>query len=129
MLRASAWKVDLAPPVGSWMTGYAARVDRSVGTHDPITARGVMLDDGESRLVIVSCDIVGFTPEAVAEMRWRIEHRTGIPGGNVLICCTHTHSGPASMPLRGQMGYVHKPWLRSAQARIIHLVRSRRHMI
>ena len=106
------------------MTGYAARAEPSAGTHDPPMARAVLLDDGENRLAIVSCDIVGFAPEVVDRMRRRIEEKTGIPGGHVLICCTHTHSGPATMPLRGHMGYIHKAWLRTTQTRIVHLVSS-----
>jgi len=121
-LKASAGTVDLGPPTSGWMTGYAARVETSTGTHDPLMARAVMLDDGKSRLAVVSCDVVGFAPEVVDRMRRRIEEKSGTPGGHVMVCCTHTHSGPATMPLRGQMGYVHKAWLRTMQTRIVHLV-------
>jgi len=104
------------------MTGFAARIEPSTATHDPIMARAVLLDDGATRLAIVSCDLIGFTPAAVADMRQRIAARSGIPGANILICCTHTHSGPASMPFRGALGHVDGKWLAEAQGRIVELV-------
>ena len=115
-LTASVDKVDLAPPIGSFMTGFAARIHPATGTHDPIMARAVLLDNGDTQFAIVSCDPIGFTPAAVAEMRARIAERSNIPGQNVLICCTHTHSGPASMPMRGALGQVNNNWLDLAQA-------------
>ena len=103
------------------MTGFAARTGPATGTSDPIMARAVLLDDGESKLAIVACDLLGFAPEAVADMRRRIAEKCGIPAQSVFICCTHTHSGPASMPMRG-MGTVDEKWLASAQSRIVDLV-------
>lgn len=121
-LWASAGEVDLKPPVGGWMTGFAARIQPSEGLHDPLMARAVLLDDGETKLAIVSCDLIGFTPAAVAEMRQRIAAQSDIPAGNILICCTHTHSGPASMPFRGALGHVDRGWLGQAQDKIVDLV-------
>ena len=121
-LRAAAGEVDLKPPIGGWMTGFAARIKPSTATHDPLMAHAVLLDDGKTRLAIVSCDLIGFTPAAVAEMRQNIAARSNIPAANILICCTHTHSGPASMPLRGALGHVDSDWLGQAQGKIVDLV-------
>jgi len=122
VLKAAAGTTDLAPYSGGWMTGYAARAVPSSGLHDPLTARAVLLDDGAERLAIISCDLLGLAPESVERIRKRIEKKTGIPAGQIMICCTHTHSGPASMWMRGHMGFVHKPWLRALQNRLIRLV-------
>jgi len=123
-LLAYADEIDLNPPPGGWMTGFAARVSPSAGTHDPLMARAVLLDDGSQRVVIVSCDLLGWAPDAAREMRRRIGDSAGAPAENVLIGCTHTHSGPACMPLRGVMGYVDEGWLAAAQSRIVDLVGS-----
>ncbi len=119
---ASAAEIDLTPPVGGWMTGFAARVAPTTGIHDPLMARALLLDAGHSRLAIVSCDLLGFAPQAVAAMRRRIAQQSAIPAENVLIACTHTHSGPASMPLRGILGCVDAAWLAAAQDKIVDLV-------
>lgn len=121
-LRASAGEVDLKPPVGGYMSGFAARVDPATGIHDPIVARAVLLDAGGSFLAIVSCDLIGFAPETVADMRRRIAEKSDIPPESVLICCTHTHSGPTSMKLRGVLGYIDELWLQECQTKIVDLV-------
>jgi neutral ceramidase len=122
MFKASAAQVDLNPPVGSWMTGFAARIYPTTGLHDPIMAHAVLLDDGRTRFALVTCDLIGFTPAAIADMRHRIARKTSIPAVNVLISCTHTHSGPASMPFRGVMGHIDAEWLAEAQHKTVDMV-------
>lgn len=122
MLRASAGKIDLAPSVGDWMTGFAARVHPTTGTHDPITARALLLNNGETSTAIVSCDVLGFLPADAANMRRAIAQKSDIPKDNIIICCTHTHSGPASMPMRGIMGRLNDSWLENANKKIVDLV-------
>ncbi len=122
MLKASAAQVDLNPVIGSWMTGFAARVAPTTGLHDPLMARAVLLDDGRTRLAIVTCDVIGFTPAAVADMRVRITKKSSIPSVNILIACTHTHSGPTTMPFRGAMGHLDAEWLAEAQRKIVDMV-------
>jgi len=121
-LLACASEVNLAPPARGWMTGFAARVAPSAGVHDALMARAVLLDDGARRVAIISCDLLGWAPNAAGAMRRRIGERASLPAGNVLIACTHTHSGPACMPLRGVMGYVDEGWLSAAQDKIVALV-------
>ena len=121
-LRASAGKVDLRPQAGQWMTGYGGRVDPAEGTHDPIMARAVALDDGSNRLVVVACDLLGFSPAYVETVRKRVRQKIGLPEHSLLIACTHTHSGPASMPMRGQMGMVDNKWLRTTQMLLVNLI-------
>jgi hypothetical protein len=114
MFRASAAEIDLSPPVGGKMIGFLARLTGSTGVHDPIMARAVMLDDGESKAVIISCDVLGFEVPTADEIRSRIAKTVGIETSNVLLTCTHTHSGPDSLATGG-------PWLDEAGARIVDL--------
>jgi neutral ceramidase len=123
-MKACARQVDLEPPASGWMSGFAARTSPSAGTHDPLMATALLLDDGERRFAIVSCDLVGFTAATAAQVRDGIEAATGgfVPAPHVLIVCTHTHSGPASLAFRGVMGYVDHRWMRDARRRIVDLV-------
>ncbi len=121
-LKASAGEIDIAPSTGTWMTGYGNRITPSRGVHDPIMARAVLLDEGETKLAIISCDLIGLDPSTAASIRRRIAENTSIPKGNVLICCTHTHSGPASMRFRGAMGHIDEKWTAGAESRIVELV-------
>ena len=52
-LRAGTAKVDITPPAGFALWGYAARKDLpSVGVHDPLLARVVVLAVGKDGTVI-----------------------------------------------------------------------------
>ncbi len=121
-LKASAGEVDITPPTGTWMTGYGNRIVPSRGVHDPIMARALLLDDGTTNLVIISCDLIGIEPSTAANIRCGIAEHTSIPQENILICCTHTHSGPASMRFRGAMGHIDEKWMTNAESKIIELV-------
>ena len=110
-LRAAAGAVDLRPIVGAPLTGFGSRLGPSTGCHDPLTARLLLLDDGSSRLVWVSCDLIGFSPDDDDKLRGLIAKQLATPPAHVLVSCTHTHSGPASMPFRGPLGQVDPAWL------------------
>jgi hypothetical protein len=64
--------------------------------HDPITARAVVMADGDEKIALVSVDVVGlFLPsvERVREM---------LPGFKyVLVSATHNHEGPDTLGLWG----------------------------
>ncbi|HOK90048.1 MAG TPA: neutral/alkaline non-lysosomal ceramidase N-terminal domain-containing protein [Candidatus Hydrogenedentes bacterium] len=102
-LEAGAGRVDITPPMPCPLNGYGARMGRdSEGTHDPIWARALYLDDGTTRLFLVSIDHVAITPE----LRDRVMELAPdvVPPEHVLIAATHTHNGPGGttrlMPFR-----------------------------
>jgi len=99
-LRAGAAKVVITPPAGTRLSGYAGRAGTSTGAHDDLYARALVLDDGARRLALLTCDLVGLSDESVARIRKAIEAPAGIPSEHVMVSCTHTHSGPATMDLR-----------------------------
>ncbi len=86
--------VNIDPPVGTWMAGFAARNKGAEGIHDSLHSKALVLDDGATRVCIITNDLLGFGTEDVRAMREQIESTTGIPGSHVLINCSHTHSGP-----------------------------------
>jgi len=51
-----------------------------------------VLDDGTTRVAIVTTDLVGTN----AEMKRRVAERTGIAPERLLLCASHTHSGPGA---------------------------------
>jgi hypothetical protein len=85
--------VDITPPPGLLMCGYAARTEPATGTHDPLTARALVIDD----TVVVVADILGFHEDSCA----RIRARSGFADDHVVVIATHTHGGPMPMPGRG----------------------------
>jgi hypothetical protein len=87
-------KTVITPPVGTQLAGYAGRTDPSTGVFDDLYAKALVLDDGENRLALVVCDLIGFGREMVAEIREAVTEQTGIPAEHTMITCTHTHCGP-----------------------------------
>jgi neutral ceramidase len=100
MLKCGVAKVDITPAVGTELCGHFRSDLKSVGIHSNLYAKALILDSDGERVVLVSCDLLGVTSTLVASARKRIEEMTGIKGENVMISCTHTHSGPGSMPCR-----------------------------
>jgi neutral ceramidase len=93
-LKAGMAKVVVTPPVGTQLAGYAGRTDPSTGVSDDLYAKALVLDDGNERLALVVCDLIGFGIDMVNDMRDVIQQRSGIKPDNTMITCTHTHTGP-----------------------------------
>lgn len=107
MLRAGVAVVDITPPAGLAMSGFAARTEPATGAHDRLTARALVLDD----TAIVVADVLGFT----AEMSARIRARATLPAERVIVAAVHNHGGPAAMA--GRVGQDADPaWLARLEA-------------
>ena len=63
--------------------------------HDEIHAKALVLDNGETRIGIVVCDFVCMPRRIADAVKARVAQNCGIAPSNLLICATHTHSGPA----------------------------------
>ncbi|MBO5946123.1 MAG: hypothetical protein J6Q69_05890, partial [Clostridia bacterium] len=61
---------------------------------DPLYAACMYLADGGNEVAMVTLDILFFSKKHVTETRKRIYEKTGIPYENIMISCSHTHSGP-----------------------------------
>jgi neutral ceramidase len=91
--RAGAACADITPPVGIALSGFAGR-GPSVGLHDPLSTRALVMSDGASTAALVSCDLIGLSAEIVGDIREEASRRVDIPPANITVCCTHTHYGP-----------------------------------
>ncbi len=80
--------------VGGWVQG-AGQARKATQQRDDLEANGLYLSDGQTRLLLISCDLVGLSAPHVAAMREAMGDATGIPPRNILIACTHTHGGPS----------------------------------
>ena len=93
-LQAGVGRANITPAIDAWLVGFAGRATGAQAIRDELFATALVLDDGTTRLAIVSCDIISIHPRLIAETRALVHTATGIPADNVMICCTHTHSGP-----------------------------------
>ncbi len=92
-IRAGVAQNVITPPIGTSMAGYFHdRVSERV--LDDLYCHALVVESAGERIVLVSCDVICM-PRAIADpAKALIEQQTGIPGSHVLICCTHTHTGP-----------------------------------
>lgn len=93
-LRAGVGRATITPAIGAWLVGFAGRADGAQAIRDELLATALVLDDGETCIALLSCDMISIHPQLIAETRALVEEQTGIPRDNLMICCTHTHSGP-----------------------------------
>ena len=87
----------ISPPIGVPLAGFAARPEVSIGTHDDLFARAIILETAESVVVFVSVDLLALPGDFIALVRHRIHESTGIQPHSIMIASTHTHAGPVTI--------------------------------
>jgi neutral ceramidase len=98
-LRAGAASVKITPEGPVPMAGYGARwagmdMKKSTGVHDDLYARALVLENGDTRLALVACDLCVIDAglrQGVCRLVEKAD--TGIPLDNVMIAGSHTHAG------------------------------------
>lgn len=95
-LRAGAATSNITPPLGGDIIGGFAPFP-ATHVHDELHARCLVLDDGQTRLALVVCDLLGIHRLVSDEARRIIQETTGIPPQNVLVSATHTHSACSAL--------------------------------
>lgn len=63
------------------------------GTRTPLMAHVAVISSGEQTQVFVSMDIIFITVELAQRIKKRIAAALHIPTENILLACTHTHTG------------------------------------
>lgn len=114
-------EVDVTPPLGSKLAGFASRTGGATGVYLPLRAITTAITERatDHTVIIVSLEWLGFY-DNTDNVRAQIEALTGVTEANILLCGTHTHCGP---PMRefvdGQCREgIDKPWLEKAFANI-----------
>jgi Neutral/alkaline non-lysosomal ceramidase, N-terminal len=98
MLRYSATTVDVTPRVGVPLAGYVAREGRpATGVHDRLTASLLWLSaEAASSVCWVAVDALGMDVVTATRIRTAVARALTMDPDAVLVCCSHTHSGPAT---------------------------------
>lgn len=92
-LRAGASRIDITPPIGFPMWGYASRKDEpSKGIRDPLSARAVVLAVGLDKVALVSLDLGRPPTRTGRELIARELKAKGI--ASFFLVASHTHHGP-----------------------------------
>lgn len=93
--RAGAAVVDITPkklPVLVNGHFFSRSIDKVL---DPLHARCVVMDDGQTRIAMIVIDSCLIPLEYVDSVKKMITEETGIPATNIMISATHCHSAPS----------------------------------
>jgi hypothetical protein len=94
MPKAGSAQVNITPPIGTDLVGqWVAR--KSVGVNDELFANTLVLDDGNTIVAFVSCDVLSIGNTTKKAIREIVGKETNIDPENVFMFGTHTHTGPA----------------------------------
>ena len=116
-LTAGVVQIDITPNIGGPMYGYSARgTNVSQGVHDPLYAGVLVLDDGTTKLAIVTMDMGSIRRENTENIKAMVKEFTDI--GNIVLVTSHTHSSAAN------------PWNKELERKISDaIVKADRHRI
>ena len=93
-LKAGIARVEITPSSFMPMYGYANRkCGPANGTHDPLFAKVLVLEAGDSRIALVTADLGSLVSDT---LRRDVASKLGIPV--LLLAASHTHSAPAFLP-------------------------------
>ena len=94
-MKIASFKKIITCHIGDDLGGYGIGIT-SVAIHDDLYLRGLCLDDGEKRVLILSYDLVGIDLPDLKTIREIVKEELGLEPADVVISCTHNHSGPHS---------------------------------
>lgn len=100
-LVAGAAELDISPPELPVLASGGFLERQGTKLHDPLFARGLVLDDRRTQLALVVVDTLMMPREMLDAVKARAAVSTGIPKRNILISATHTHAAPSVMGALG----------------------------
>lgn len=102
-LKVGAGRTVITPPIGTLLFGYRPDVV-STSVNDDLHSTVLMLEYGDMQAMIITIEVCEIANHLIDEIRNKIESATGIPGNNITIGATHTHSGPNTIGIPGWGG-------------------------
>lgn len=125
-LWAGAAKIVITPPVGVDLSGFGGRPGPSVAVHDDLCAAALYLgtEHGppEQQALLLTCDLIGLDRGSVAEIRQGIQAATGLSAAQIMISCSHTHSGPAT-PCISCLGKIDEDYMAVLKKKLVGVAR------
>jgi neutral ceramidase len=116
-LLAGAARRVINPPQGIFQIGYGDRTKGNLGIHDDLTATALVLQDGKAQVAIVALDLLTINEFIVDRVR------ACLAPIEVLLCCSHTHSGPITYA-DGKSPHSNREYINALVANIVESVQA-----
>jgi len=84
----------ITPPMGMLLMGYSP-MRPALGVHDDLHVTAFAFETDGVQALLLSADLCNIK-EPDGEVRRLIAQGVGVPEGNIIVSCTHTHSGPST---------------------------------
>ncbi len=94
MIKAGFSRVDVTPPLGSFLAGYYHNRFAD-GMLEPIELNAIAISNEKDTVVIVISDFLGIRMEFANPIRKKIAERTGLPLDSVSVTALHQHTSIA----------------------------------
>jgi hypothetical protein len=91
-LRCGSFQVDVSPPVGHSLCGGLVQSAR--GKRDPLFARGLILDDGRTRVLLCAVDYCCLVGRAHRQVVRALARAAGISPACIALHTVHQHDAP-----------------------------------
>ena len=92
-LKAGFARVNINPPMGIFVSGYFK--DRFAdGILDDLEANALAISLNGVTQFLINVDSVGIQQEISTSYRKLVSDATSVPMDNIILSCTHTHTGP-----------------------------------
>ncbi|HPM18728.1 MAG: hypothetical protein GT598_11205 [Bacteroidales bacterium] len=93
--RAGVAKVNITPEGSIWLAGYASRDHPSEGVLHDIWSKVLVIEDSlGNRAALITNDLLEIPIHYSTQIRDRLEKEYGLHRSQVILNCSHTHSGP-----------------------------------
>lgn len=93
--RVGVAKAPITPQKPMWMAGYASRKSPAEGKQTELYAKAIVLEDAQKkRAVLITLDLVGIDRDLALPLRQKVADKLKLNLAQVMVCCSHTHSGP-----------------------------------
>ncbi len=98
VFKAGAYAIDITPQKFPVDSAGNLTPRTALAAHDPLHARCLVLDDGETKIALAVCDSCMIPRELFDAAKRRVERECGIPASNILCSATHTHTAVTATP-------------------------------
>ena len=100
-LRAGFAEEEITPGVGVSLMGYTFRQQSlrpgHTGVHDPLRVRVLAFQDASGAAALISMDVAVLPNDFARRVRAAVADELNCDRSRVLLCATHSHSGPILM--------------------------------
>ena len=97
-MKIAHYEKVISPAVGTLVAGYGPS-DASRRLHDDLKLSVLLLDDGKNKGAVLGFDLLGLDEEFTIQISRDASRIIGCVPENVILTCTHTHSGPHTRSL------------------------------